>query len=256
LEDVLRGWGEIAKYLRCDPTTAQRYERDRGLPVHRTPGGGPKAPVFAIRSELDEWLGIDASRNQAQGAGHTSARSAELAGPVLDRILGIGQETKLYRRNYVLRFDLRHSITGVRGNVESTFELSNATDQNQSFVQEMTIDDSDRGYVESLSFSIDRRLAYQLKRPPMAEKFIGYVAYRGPKQLIAPSTKGRIYVCKASWVIHRSENDIWYNHMILPTVGVKFETHAPATFEITPSFSRQDLVMKSEHIDIAWRRRP
>lgn len=47
--------------------------------------------------------------------------------------------------------------------------------------------------------------------------------YRGPKQLIAPSTKGVSYLFKASWVIHRSENDIWYNHMAFPTVGVKFD---------------------------------
>src|SRR4029077_6573535 len=43
VEDVLRGWGEIAKDLRCHPTAAQRYERERGLRVHRTPGGGEKA---------------------------------------------------------------------------------------------------------------------------------------------------------------------------------------------------------------------
>jgi hypothetical protein len=256
LEDVLWGWDEIAKYLRCHPTTAQQYRRERGLPVRRKPGGGPKAPVFALRQELDDWLGIDASRSQTQRDGRASARSGELAAPVLDRILGIGQETKLYRRNYVLRFHLRRSITGVRANVEYAFELCNATDQNQPYVQEMTVDDTDRGYVESLSFFVDRRSVYHLKKPPMAERLMGYVAYRGPKQLIAPSAKGIIYLCKASWVIHRSENDIWYNHMALPTVGVKFETHAPAAFEITPSFSRKNLVMKSEHIDIAWRKRP
>jgi hypothetical protein len=256
LEDVLRGWGEIAKYLRCHPTTAQRYERERGLRIHRTPGGGRKSPVLALKTELDDWLGIDVPESQAQGANRASTRSAELAAPVLDRILGIGRETKLYRRNYVLRFDLRSSTEGVCANVEYAFELCNATDQNQPYFQEMTLDDSDRGYIKSLSFFVDGKSTYHLKRPPFAKKFIGYLAYRGPRQSVAPNTKGITYVCKASWVIHRGENDIWYNHMGLPTVGVKLETHASAAFEITASFSRQELVMKGEHMDIAWRRRP
>jgi len=51
----LDSWKEIATYLRRDERTAIRWEKDRGLPVHRVPGGKRKA-VFAFTAELDSWL--------------------------------------------------------------------------------------------------------------------------------------------------------------------------------------------------------
>ncbi len=53
-EQVLDSWKEIAAYLRRDVRTARRWEQTRGLPVHRLPGDG-RAPVFAVRGELDRW---------------------------------------------------------------------------------------------------------------------------------------------------------------------------------------------------------
>lgn len=50
----LDSWGEIAQYLRCDETTAWRWEKSRGLPVHRLPGGRRNA-VFAYTDEIDAW---------------------------------------------------------------------------------------------------------------------------------------------------------------------------------------------------------
>lgn len=49
----LDSWKAIAQYLDRDVRSAQRWERDRRLPVHRLPGGGA---VFAYEGELDEWL--------------------------------------------------------------------------------------------------------------------------------------------------------------------------------------------------------
>lgn len=54
--DRLDSWKEIAAFLGRGERTAKRWEVDRGLPVHRVPGGGRSA-VFAYRSELTEWLG-------------------------------------------------------------------------------------------------------------------------------------------------------------------------------------------------------
>jgi hypothetical protein len=51
----LDSWKEIARYLRRDVTTAIRWGRERGLPVHRVPGG-KLSRVFAYTNELDEWL--------------------------------------------------------------------------------------------------------------------------------------------------------------------------------------------------------
>src|SRR5436309_13610338 len=51
----LDSWKEIAEYLRRDITTVIRWEREKGLPVHRVPGGKRHA-VFAYRQQIDAWL--------------------------------------------------------------------------------------------------------------------------------------------------------------------------------------------------------
>ena len=52
--DTLDSWKAIAAYLHRDVRTVMRWERVRGLPVHRVPGGG-KPGVYALKSELDGW---------------------------------------------------------------------------------------------------------------------------------------------------------------------------------------------------------
>lgn len=53
-EDRLDSWKEIAAYLRRDVTTAQRWEKREGMPVHRHQHD-KLGSVFAFRSELDGW---------------------------------------------------------------------------------------------------------------------------------------------------------------------------------------------------------
>ena len=48
-------WKEIATYLGKVERTVKRWEADRGLPIHRVPGGG-RASIYAYTHELDEWL--------------------------------------------------------------------------------------------------------------------------------------------------------------------------------------------------------
>jgi hypothetical protein len=55
MNDRLDGWKEIAGYLGRSVRTAHRWEKTLGLPVRRVEG--QKADiVFALRSEIDEWL--------------------------------------------------------------------------------------------------------------------------------------------------------------------------------------------------------
>lgn len=54
-KDVLNGWKEIAAYIDRDVRTVERWEKQRGLPVRRVPGGG-KAGVYAHVAELEAWL--------------------------------------------------------------------------------------------------------------------------------------------------------------------------------------------------------
>jgi hypothetical protein len=51
LSDRLNGWKEIASYLGKGVRTAQRWERQFGMPIHRIGG----EVVFALRSEIDAW---------------------------------------------------------------------------------------------------------------------------------------------------------------------------------------------------------
>lgn len=50
----LDSWKEIALYVGRDVRTVIRWEKQKGLPVHRIPGGQRKA-VFAYRDEIDRW---------------------------------------------------------------------------------------------------------------------------------------------------------------------------------------------------------
>lgn len=51
----LTSWKEIAAYVGRDVRTVLRWEKDRGLPVHRVPGATGRV-VFAYTDELDAWL--------------------------------------------------------------------------------------------------------------------------------------------------------------------------------------------------------
>lgn len=53
--DRLMGWKAIAAYLDKGVRTAQRWERELGLPVHRL-GPTGREVVFASKSEIEEWL--------------------------------------------------------------------------------------------------------------------------------------------------------------------------------------------------------
>lgn len=51
----LDSWKEIAAFFDRDERTVKRWEKERGLPVHRVPGNG-KRVVFAYSYELRRWL--------------------------------------------------------------------------------------------------------------------------------------------------------------------------------------------------------
>ena len=51
----LDSWKEIGHYFGRDERTVKRWERERGLPVHRVPGSG-RGRVYAYPPELAEWL--------------------------------------------------------------------------------------------------------------------------------------------------------------------------------------------------------
>jgi TolB-like protein/Flp pilus assembly protein TadD len=72
----LDSWKSIADYLGRSVRTVFRWSDERGLPVHRVPGGKRHA-VFAYSNELDAWL---ASADSVQPTA-TSANSLVLSAP-------------------------------------------------------------------------------------------------------------------------------------------------------------------------------
>lgn len=61
----LQGWKDIANHLGKAVRTAQRWEQDLGLPVHRVQGPAGEL-VTARTSELDEWLDRSAAARPGQ----------------------------------------------------------------------------------------------------------------------------------------------------------------------------------------------
>ena len=75
--DRIDSWKEIAAYLGRDARTAIRWEKERGLPVHRVPGGQRQA-VFSYRHELDAWLaGSYRSKDVTAAPAERSAETSE-----------------------------------------------------------------------------------------------------------------------------------------------------------------------------------
>ncbi len=75
----LDGWKSISRFLGRNVRTAQLWERDRGLPVHRIPGGAGQT-VFAYASELQSWLarGTTSPAEQPRVAGAPQPRAPGL----------------------------------------------------------------------------------------------------------------------------------------------------------------------------------
>lgn len=107
----LESWKEVAAYLGRDVRTAIRWEQERGLPVHRVPGGRRQA-VFAYPEELDAWMegrsgapeagspppaDVPVSERVPSRARLRRARYAHLAGAVLPAAVAIALLTGVWR---------------------------------------------------------------------------------------------------------------------------------------------------------------
>jgi tetratricopeptide (TPR) repeat protein len=76
----LKSWKEIAAYFGTDERTVRRWETQRGLPVHRLPGG-KRGTVFAEAAELERWLQASPAAELGQGEQATRvSRRGLLAG--------------------------------------------------------------------------------------------------------------------------------------------------------------------------------
>lgn len=95
----LISWKSIARYFDCDERTAKRWERERGLPVHRAPGG-KRSTVFAYSIELDSWLrtGLD-----EHGRSFPSARREDSHHDESVHLAEFGREQSNHAKHAALR---------------------------------------------------------------------------------------------------------------------------------------------------------
>jgi len=68
----LDSWKEIAAYLGRDVRTAIRWEKERGLPVHRETSGPGRPTVFALVEELDRWMMGHRGESQVESAAESA----------------------------------------------------------------------------------------------------------------------------------------------------------------------------------------
>ena len=78
-------WKEIAAFFGRDERTVKRWEGQRGLPVHRVPGG--RGTVYAFTEELTAWLRSSQEREaQSAVAAVTPNSDANIPNPNLPGI--------------------------------------------------------------------------------------------------------------------------------------------------------------------------
>ncbi|MCL4847143.1 MAG: hypothetical protein KJ066_11445, partial [Acidobacteria bacterium] len=66
--DRLTGWKDIAAFLGKGVRTAQRWEDELGLPIHRLGKEGGGEIVFAYKTEIARWLAAtELARSATQG---------------------------------------------------------------------------------------------------------------------------------------------------------------------------------------------
>jgi hypothetical protein len=80
----LDSWKAIAVYLGRDLRTVRRWEKEKGLPVRRVPGGERRA-VFAYRHEIDAWLGKATAEPDEEEATTSSKEPPEKRRAASDR---------------------------------------------------------------------------------------------------------------------------------------------------------------------------
>lgn len=102
---TLVSWKEIAAFLNRAERTVKRWERERGLPVHRVPGG-ERGSVFAYPDELADWLRGKSSELEAEEAATADQETGGGAGssgasrdlPPLGETVGHSGKTSEKRR--------------------------------------------------------------------------------------------------------------------------------------------------------------
>ena len=120
-EKTLVSWKEIASFLDRAERTVRRWERDRGLPVHRVPGG-ERGGVYAYPGELADWLrgkssefeadDFGASDSKSLGSAETLAASDNKIDPMLAEITAQDSRPGIARRLRLAAIAMAAALAG------------------------------------------------------------------------------------------------------------------------------------------------
>ena len=78
MNDRLDGWKAVAAHVRKSVRTAQRWERELGLPVHRMQTETGEI-VYGLVSEIEAWV---RDRERGPGVARTPSAAAASSGPI------------------------------------------------------------------------------------------------------------------------------------------------------------------------------
>lgn len=92
----LDGWKAIADYLGWHTRTVMRWEAQKGLPIHRVPGGQRNA-VYAYKNEIDDWLKLGESQTLI-----TQVEEVPIANPA-------GSSEEVFQYTFIDRLETEHS---------------------------------------------------------------------------------------------------------------------------------------------------
>jgi tetratricopeptide (TPR) repeat protein len=142
----LNSWKEIASFFGRDERTVKRWEKQRGLPVHRLPGG-EKGGVFVFTDELSDWLEtrgeptVTADQSAVEGV-HSAGSGSQLA--------SVPPETKL-DPDAAVRPTHRAAVARIIGGVVLVLFLASLTYKLQTRNGTTSADKSDPSPVSSRS---------------------------------------------------------------------------------------------------------
>jgi hypothetical protein len=99
----LNGWKDIAAYLGRSVRTAQRWEKDFGLPIRRFGVSKPES-VFALPREIDAWLETAQGINARSGAGPGRELAGEADASARETVPEAGRNPRsLFPKTWVIR---------------------------------------------------------------------------------------------------------------------------------------------------------
>jgi hypothetical protein len=179
---------------------------------------------------------------------------------IKERLRAILLGTKLFRKNYNLRYQFTAVEDGMRIQVEYDFELINPTDQTLSFDQVVQFETAERPELEYLSLvSTQEKYHESVKLIPKQDDPLVLEAKKSVK--IQPSSRGITYRFGGKWCTTYPKQSWYAQHFGFPTIGVTVTIDGPDSFEVsaTPTplhegkvWKYEGLFMPGNHFNIRW----